>query len=188
MRIYTKTGDRGETGLVGGARVAKDDVRVEAYGEVDELNGAIGLARAECSDSEIDGTLGFVHIVLFELGAELATPPEGRKRSSGIIGEDIERLERVMDAADAELEPLKTFVLPGGTKLAANLHLARSVCRRAERRAVQLKRIDSQLAEEPLIFLNRLSDCLFVLARLSCHREGAPEVLWEPRRIEGDSQ
>ena len=181
MRIYTKTGDQGQTGLVGGTRVAKDDVRVEAYGEVDELNGAIGLARADCEDAGLDATLGFVQLILFELGAELATPPEKRKRSSGILAADIIRLEAVMDAAEEELTPLKTFILPGGNRLAASLHLARSICRRAERRAVQLKRVDDALADEPLIFLNRLSDCLFVMARLACHRSGDPEVLWEPR-------
>ncbi|MEC9466135.1 MAG: cob(I)yrinic acid a,c-diamide adenosyltransferase [Myxococcota bacterium] len=183
MRIYTKTGDQGQTGLVGGDRVAKDDIRVEAYGEVDELNGAVGLARADCQDKDLDSTLGFVQQVLFELGAELATPPEKRKRSSGIVASDIARLEKVMDAADDELEPLKTFIMPGGNRLAAHLHLARSICRRAERRAVQLKRNDAALAEEPLIFLNRLSDCLFIMARLACHRSGDPEVLWEPRPV-----
>ena len=187
MKIYTKTGDQGETGLVGGSRVAKDDIRVEAYGEVDELNGAIGLARAQCQDEGLDSTLGFVQQLLFELGAELATPPDGRKRSSGILAADITRLEEVMDAADGELEPLKAFILPGGNKVAATLHLACSICRRAERRVVQLKRLDAQLAEQPLVFLNRLSDCLFVMARLACHRAGSPEVPWQPRVAQGET-
>ena len=188
MRIYTKTGDQGETGLVGGTRVAKDDVRVEAYGEVDELNGALGLARANCEDTQLDEILGFVQLILFELGAELATPAESRKRSSGILAADITRLEAFMDAGDEELPPLKTFILPGGNRLAASLHLARSICRRAERRAVHLKKVDKEVADEPLIFLNRLSDCLFIMARLACHRVGAPEVLWEPRPVAEESR
>ena len=181
MRIYTKTGDAGETGLVGGSRVAKDHVRVEAYGDVDELNAVIGQARSLGNDPELDDGLAFTQSVLLELGAELATPSGGKQRSSGITSADIERAESLIDKLQAELTPLKTFILPGGTPFAASLHLARTVCRRAERKAVMVVHSGEEVAQEPLIFLNRLSDALFVLARIACHRAGEPDVPWTAR-------
>ena len=181
MRIYTKTGDAGETGLVGGSRVSKDHVRVEAYGDVDELNAVIGQARSSGSDPELDEFLAFSQSVLFELGAELATPTGGKQRSSGICQKDIEQAEAIIDKLQAELTPLKTFILPGGTPFAASLHLARTVCRRAERKAIMVVHAGEEVAQEPLIFLNRLSDALFVLARIACHRAGEPDVPWLAR-------
>ena len=181
MRIYTKTGDTGETGLVGGSRVSKDHVRVEAYGDVDELNAVIGQARSLGSDPELDEFLSFSQSVLFELGAELATPSGGKQRSSGIREEDIDRVEKIIDKLQAELPPLKSFILPGGTPLAASLHLARTVCRRAERHAVMVVHAGEEVAQEPLMFLNRLSDALFVLARIACHRAGEADVAWTAR-------
>ncbi|MBT6432545.1 MAG: cob(I)yrinic acid a,c-diamide adenosyltransferase [Deltaproteobacteria bacterium] len=181
MRIYTKTGDAGETGLVGGSRVTKDHVRVEAYGDVDELNAVIGQARSIGNDPELDEFLAFSQSVLFELGAELATPSGGKQRSSGICQDDITRVEKVIDKLEEELPPLKSFILPGGTQFAASLHLARTVCRRAERHAVMVVHAGEEVADEPLVFLNRLSDALFVLARVACLRAGEPDVAWTAR-------
>ncbi len=185
MKIYTKTGDRGETGLFGGPRVKKDDARVEAYGTVDELNAAVGAARALVEDPEIDAQLDLVQRELFCVGAELATP-HGAKTRGAIPPVDAawtERLERAIDVWGGELPPLSRFVLPGGTRTAAALHLARTVCRRAERRAVALAagvEIDSVV----LAYLNRLSDFLFVAARIANHRARKEEPLWDPRRGE----
>jgi cob(I)alamin adenosyltransferase len=181
LRIYTKTGDAGETGLFGGRRVPKDDDRVEAYGAVDELNASLGVARTHCGDdAALDGLLGKLQSLLFELGADLATPPDARRRPATITGSDIEALEREIDAGEAELAPLKSFVLPGGTPAAAALHVARCACRHAERRAVTLARAAPEAAL-PVTFLNRLSDLLFVLARVTNHRAGVPDVPWHPR-------
>jgi cob(I)alamin adenosyltransferase len=183
MKIYTKTGDQGDTGLFGGGRVAKSSLRVETYGEVDELNSVIGLARTEPIDTTIDTLLARVQSALFDLGAELATPPSS-KVALGIplIGEaDILALEHAIDRAELELTPLKTFVLPGGSRAAAHLHLGRTVCRRAERRLVALHQAEP-LRAECIRYLNRLSDALFVLARLANHRAGVADVPWEGRR------
>ncbi len=182
MKIYTKSGDRGETGLLGGGRVRKDDARVEAAGEVDEANAAVGAARALLADGELDAELGQVQEWLFHVGAELASPHDGRARAAvpAIDPAWTERLERAMDRWDAELPALQAFVLPGGTAAAAALHLARATCRRAERRAVALA---GAAAVEPaaLVLLNRLSDFLFVAARVANHRAGRAEPLWHPR-------
>ena len=183
MKIYTKTGDAGDTGLFGGPRVRKDDVRVEAYGAVDELNAAIGVARARGGDAEIDALLAAAQDHLFAIGAELATPP-GAKAHSAVPAIETawaSALEAAIDRFETELPPLRQFVLPGGTPLAADLHLARAVCRRAERRVVALHR-SAAVAPEVLTYLNRLSDFLFVAARLANHRAGAAEVPWHPRR------
>jgi cob(I)alamin adenosyltransferase len=181
MRIYTKTGDAGETGLFGGTRVSKDDARVEAYGEVDELNAALGAARARGLDTEVDGILAAVQDQLFTVGAELATPPGARVRSAvpPVAPDWIAALEASIDRFQAELPPLRNFILPGGGRAGADLHLARAICRRAERRAVALHRREP-VAPEVLVFLNRLSDFLFVAARLANHRAGAAEVVWDP--------
>ena len=181
LKIYTKTGDRGDTGLFGGGRVPKDDPRVEAYGDVDELNAALGLARAIELMPRIDEVLVPIQRDLFALGALLATPDREKMRAqldkARIDEERIAQLERAIDAGEAELEPLKAFILPGGTPKAAALHVARTVCRRAERRVVALQH-GVELPELVVIYLNRLSDLLFVLARVANRRAGAGEVTW----------
>jgi cob(I)alamin adenosyltransferase len=179
MKIYTKTGDKGETGLFGGERVKKSHARVDAYGEVDELNSVIGLVRSEPIDAALDALFARVQANLFNVGAELATPA-GSKVELGIdlIGEaDVLELELAIDRAESELLPLKTFVLPGGCRAAALLHLGRTVCRRAERRLVALSD-DEPVRGECIRYLNRLSDALFVLARLANHRAGVADVPW----------
>ena len=184
LKIYTKTGDRGETGLFGGARVPKDDARVEAYGDVDELNSVLGMAVAASRDEELVAGLLAIQTDLFTLGARLATPaPEDGGRDNPWIPqldpERVAELERWIDRAETELEPLKTFVLPGGTASAASLHLARTVCRRAERRVVALSRA-ATIDAGVVVYLNRLSDLLFTLARLANRREGVEDVPWIP--------
>ncbi|MEC8051282.1 MAG: cob(I)yrinic acid a,c-diamide adenosyltransferase [Myxococcota bacterium] len=182
MKIYTKTGDTGETGLIGGKRVSKDHVRVDAYGEVDELNSVVGLARAESEAGDaFDLALERIQCLLFELGSELATPQKDRQLSSGIQPEDTAWLESEMDKAEEELEPLKSFILPGGSRLSSYLHLARSVCRRAERRCVELRHQEPDIEDIALIWLNRLSDYFFVMSRLANQRQGIPDVAWKAR-------
>jgi cob(I)alamin adenosyltransferase len=182
MRIYTKTGDDGTTGLFGGARVAKDALRVEAYGTVDELNSVLGVARAAGLAGELHVVLAEVQADLFALGAEVgATPGKEATLPSRPIGvDDIARLERAIDAAEVELAPLRNFILPGGSAGAAALHLARTVCRRAERRALAARR-EAPLREDLLVYLNRLSDLLFVLARRQNQLDGVADVPWAPR-------
>ncbi len=183
MKIYTKTGDAGDTGLFGGPRVRKSDPRVEAYGEVDELNAAIGAVRATVEDPGIDRLLARVQDELFCVGAELATPHEAKARSAIPVVEAswVARLETAIDDWGEELPPLTRFVLPGGTRTAAALHLARCVCRRAERRVVALA-ASVEVAPEALAYLNRLSDLLFVAARLANHRARRAETEWDPHR------
>ena len=182
MRIYTRTGDAGDTGLFGGGRVGKDHPRVEAYGEVDELNAVVGLARAIELMPRIDEVLVPIQRDLFGLGALLATPDrekmEKQLRKARIDDDRIAQLERAIDAAETELEPLTSFILPGGTPKAAALHVARTVCRRAERRVVALSETEEGIPPLVVIYLNRLSDLLFVLARLANRRAGAGEVTW----------
>ena len=181
MKIYTKTGDDGETGLFGGGRVPKDHPRVQAYGSVDELNASLGMARAVEPMPRIDELLVAVQRDLFSLGALLATPDPGKVREyleKASIGDSrIEALETAIDDGEAELEPLSAFIIPGGTVKAATLHLARTICRRAERDAIAMSRSDP-LPPIVLIYLNRLSDMLFVLARVAARRAGAAEVTW----------
>ena len=181
MKIYTKTGDRGETGLFGGGRVPKDNPRVAAYGDVDELNSAIGVARAAGPSDLFDDLLQSIQRDLFSLGGHLATPhPEKVRKAlekAELSADRIALFERTIDAADTELAPLKAFVLPAGTPKAAALHLARTVCRRAERSVVALMR-DEEVPELFLVYLNRLSDLLFTLARLANHRDGRGDVTW----------
>jgi cob(I)alamin adenosyltransferase len=181
VRIYTKTGDTGETGLFGGERVPKDHPRVRAYGDVDELNAAVGLAASlEPPDLEAD-LLATIQRALFTVGAELASPDAtrvARKRPGPPIGEaDVTALERAIDRLETGLEPLKSFILPGGTPKAAALHLARTVCRRAERAVVRLSR-EAAVSPAILIYVNRLSDLLFVLARATNARAARPDVRW----------
>ncbi len=183
MKIYTKTGDAGETGLFGGPRVRKSDHRVEAYGEIDELNAALGVVRAQVEDPELERHLARIQDELFSVGAELATPHGAKARSAipPIEASWLERLEAAIDTWEAELPPLRQFVLPGGTRTAAALHLARCVCRRAERRVVALA-ADVEVAPVTLAYLNRLSDLLFVAARIANFRAGRAESAWDPRR------
>ncbi len=187
-RIYTRSGDHGQTGLVGGQRVAKNDLRIECYGTVDELNAFIGAARImaeECSRNcaplaAFAASLKRVQHELFNLGSILATLPEDvRSKQPRVTSVEVERLEREIDAANEELQPLRSFVLPGGSRLDAELHICRTVCRRAERRLVSLAR-EQSVDETALHYLNRLSDALFVWSRWVNNKLGAPETLWEP--------
>ena len=186
-RVYTRTGDGGETALVGGRRVPKDAPRIEAYGTIDELNAVLGLARAFNAErlreapghQWLDEVLRRLQNELFDLGSELATPAdaawEGMYR---VEAEDVLRLERLIDECQKELEPLKSFVLPGGGRIGAALHQARTVCRRAEREVLRLGRAEP-IGEWPLRYVNRLSDLLFVLSRWVARRLGEKEYLWE---------
>ncbi len=181
LKIYTKTGDDGDTGLFGGGRVPKDHPRVTAYGEVDELNAVIGQARSVEMMPRIDEVLAPVQRDLFALGAMLATPDLDKMREqlekARISDARIAQLEQAIDDGEQELEPLKAFILPGGTAKAAALHVARTVCRRAERAVIHLQR-DTEVPQIVIVYLNRLSDLLFVLARVANKRAGAGEVTW----------
>jgi cob(I)alamin adenosyltransferase len=184
-KIYTKTGDDGTTGLGNGERRLKSDLRVAAYGTVDEASACIGMARIHTAGShpEIDAILARVQNDLFDLGADLATPQGAEKRPGPalrIVASQVERLEREIDALNADLAPLKSFVLPGGSPAAAALHLARTVTRRAERLMVELRRTPGEtVGEEAIRYVNRLSDLLFVAAR-AVNDNGARDVLWVP--------
>ena len=181
MKIYTKTGDSGDTGLFGGGRVPKDDPRVEAYGDVDELNATLGMARAVEPMPRIDEVLVPVQRDLFSIGALLATPDLDKMHNhlvkANIDERRIKDLEHAIDDCDKELEPLKAFVIPGGSRKGAVLHVARTVCRRAERRVVRLQH-DVEIPSLVVIYLNRLSDLLFMLAPVANVRTGAGEVTW----------
>ena len=180
-RIYTRTGDDGTTRLATGAPVSKASARVEAYGTVDEANACIGLARAAGTQGELDAMLGRIQNELFDLGADLATPPaaDGSEGSSlRILDSQVARLEAEIDAMNAELPPLQSFILPGGTPAAAALHLARTVARRAEREAVRLVEAGEPVSGPAMRYLNRLSDHLFVAARYA-NDKGAAEVFWQ---------
>ncbi|MCC6920078.1 MAG: cob(I)yrinic acid a,c-diamide adenosyltransferase [Alphaproteobacteria bacterium] len=178
-RIYTKTGDKGETALVTGVRVPKDDLRIACYGTVDETNACVGLARLTAI-SQLDGMLARIQNDLFDLGSDLATPeePAPKFQALRIVEAQVERLENEIDEMNAYLSPLNSFVLPGGAPAAAHLHLARTVCRRAERLAVELARRE-KVGEAAVKYLNRLSDHLFVASRFANDR-GAKDVLWVP--------
>lgn len=183
MKIYTRRGDGGETDLFGGERVGKDALRVEVYGEVDELNSFVGLAAAHSSHADLEGLLQSIQSTLFDVGSHLATPDAGHREKASVPSasvEDIDELEACIDRYESELEPLKSFVLPGGSQAAAAFHVARTVCRRAERRAVALNAAEP-LDPTLLKYLNRLSDLLFTLARLENARAGVPDVAWVGR-------
>ncbi len=181
LKIYTRTGDEGDTGLFGGGRVGKDHPRVEAYGDIDELNAFIGQARSIDMMPRIDEVLAPIQRDLFAIGALLATPDLVKMREqldkAQISDERIAQLERCIDDGEAELEPLTAFIMPGGTPKACALHVARTVCRRAERAVIRLQR-DVELPQVVVVYLNRLSDLLFVLARVANRRAGAGEVTW----------
>jgi cob(I)alamin adenosyltransferase len=182
MKIYTKTGDDGTTGLFGGARVGKDDALVEAYGTVDETNAALGLARSAGLPAALDGLLESIQKDLFVLGAELACVPGKQDKLKMDLIDDthVAALEVAIDTHEAALEALKSFILPGGTPGAAALHFARTVCRRAERRALLASRGEG-VRSELLVYLNRLSDLLFVLARRANHDAAVADVPWVAR-------
>lgn len=181
MKIYTKTGDAGETGLFGGGRVSKTHPRVEAYGDVDELNAALALARSIELMPRIDEVLVPLQRDLFAIGALLATPDREKMKKqlekASIDERRIAELEHAIDDGDRELEPLKSFIVPGGTPKAAALHVARTVCRRAERRVIALAPAE-EIPPIVVVYLNRLSDLLFTLARVANRRAGAGEVTW----------
>ena len=179
MKIYTKTGDRGETSLLGGARVRKDHVRVAACGDVDETNAALGSVRTLAA-ARLDALLSSIQRDLFAIGAQLADPTQrvaGKLAKAAVTAASVRRLERRIDACQTRLPPLRAFVLPGGSPAAALLHQARAVCRRAERSVVTLAR-GADVDPRILVYLNRLSDLLFVLARFENRRAGAAEDRW----------
>ncbi len=183
-RIYTKTGDRGETSLVGGQRTPKDALRIECYGTVDELNAFIGMASVSAADAvpPLVPILRRVQHELFNLGSILATAPQDtHPRQPRVTPVEIRQLEKEIDAMNAELAPLRSFVLPGGSRLSTELHACRTICRRAERIAVRLAREES-LEPDALRYLNRLSDALFVWSRWANRFLNVPEILWEPNR------
>lgn len=186
-RVYTRTGDRGDTALVGGKRVPKDSPRIEAYGTIDELNAIVGLARTfneeRLAEGEhhrwLDEVFKRIQNQLFDLGSELATPPDATYEGMFRVGEaEVQELERLMDRCQGELEPLKSFTLPGGGRINAFLHQARTVCRRAERQVLKLSRAEP-IGEWPLRYVNRLSDAFFVLGRWVAKHMGEKEYLWE---------
>jgi len=181
--IYTGGGDGGETGLFGGGRVSKDDIRVEAYGAVDELNAFLGLARTSGLPKDLDALVARLQDELFVLGADLATPADSTARGDRVVRLKegaAQALEPEIDRLDALLPPLRTFILPGGSPAGAALHLARTVCRRAERRLVTLARKE-KISPGAIVYLNRLSDLLFVMARSANAHAGIPEAPWNPR-------
>ena len=185
-RVYTRTGDKGDTALVGGKRVPKDSLRIEAYGTVDELNSIVGLARAcnhearaRAARDRLEDILKRLQNELFDLGSELATPPEARYEGMFRLGdEQVKALEGLMDECEKELEPLNSFILPGGGRVSAFLHQSRTVCRRAERIVLRLGR-EEDIGPGPLRYLNRLSDLFFVLSRWIGKQNGEREFLWE---------
>lgn len=178
MKIYTKTGDKGTTGLIGGSRVSKSSDRIMALGVIDELNAQLGRCRYESKGTELDSYLFRIQNQLFQIGAQVATPQGSPHFKIGITAEEIETLESEMDAFTDRLPPLKNFILPGGCALAAELHIARSTCRRAERELIRLQESLDECAE-PLKFLNRLSDWLFVAARIANLLAGVEDVVWK---------
>ena len=181
-KIYTRTGDAGDTGLASGQRVSKSDPRVEAYGTVDELNAIVGVARLHCETNQrVDAMLGRIQNELFDLGADLATPhdPAPKWEALRIVASQVERLEAEIDALNENLDPLDSFILPGGSVLSAHLHLARTVARRAERDAIRLMETGATVTPEAVKYLNRLSDLLFVAAR-HANADGAADVKWTP--------
>jgi cob(I)alamin adenosyltransferase len=180
-RIYTRTGDDGTTALGSGERRPKYDLRVAAYGTVDETNAAIGVARLHIGDAALDAMLGMIQNDLFDLGADLAVPQrDGKAERLRVLSSQVERLERDIDALNEKLSPLTSFVLPGGTAAAAYLHLARTICRRGERGIVELASMPNEPVSDAAVqYMNRLSDFLFVASRAANHN-GADDVLWVP--------
>ncbi len=178
MKIYTKTGDCGETSLFGGQRVPKNHSRIDAYGTIDELNSVIGVVRTNEPVPKIEMIMERIQSELFVLGADLATPPEKNNRVNRITGDYVDRLERDIDEMESSLQPLNSFILPGGSAGAAWLHMARTVCRRAERACLACRRSE-KISDEAIAYLNRLSDLLFVAARYLNHSNGIPDTPWK---------
>ncbi len=178
MKIYTRTGDSGETSLFGGGRVSKSSDRIESYGTVDELNSSIGLARAHGLSEESERICQHIQNNLFKLGADLATPAFSKAKVERIVPEDIRWMEQTIDELEETLPPLKFFILPGGSSGGATLHLSRTICRRAERIVIACREQEN-ISQEVVIFLNRLSDLLFVLARYENHQAGIKESRWQ---------
>lgn len=181
MKIYTKKGDKGNTSLFGGTRVPKSSSRIEAYGTVDELNSVVGLAASHGLSEQGSEWIKKVQEDLFVLGADLATPPTSKTRINRIDEEAITFLEDAIDAMEENLEPLKNFILPGGSQQGATLHMARTICRRAERAAVKCSETE-ELSQLTIKYLNRLSDFFFVMARFENKHAGEPEESWKPER------
>ncbi|MCL1944069.1 MAG: cob(I)yrinic acid a,c-diamide adenosyltransferase [Candidatus Azobacteroides sp.] len=181
MKIYTKTGDKGTTGLIGGTRVAKNHIRLDAYGTIDELSGFIGLLKTEIEEKETSGFLDFIQQKLFVIGSYLATDTERTDvlPESRIWGNDIALIEQQIDRMDEELPPVNDFILPGGTKSAALSHVCRSVCRRAERCMTSLSEHFSLQDENPFVFINRLSDYFYILARKENQDHSVDEIFWQ---------
>jgi cob(I)alamin adenosyltransferase len=191
-KVYTRTGDKGETALVGGKRVPKDSPRIDAYGTIDELNSVVGLARVFNEESLdageahqfLDGVLCQIQDELFDLGSELATPPEFFKEGMYRVSQnEIERIEKLIDQCQKDLEPLKSFILPGGGRIGAYLHQCRTVCRRAEREILRLSRAE-EINDSVIKYVNRLSDLFFVLSRWISKQTGEPEYLWQRGLLE----
>jgi cob(I)alamin adenosyltransferase len=182
FKIYTKTGDEGQTALFGGRRVSKSHLRVDAYGTVDELNAFVGALNDACTETTAKALLTQIQHRLFSLGAHLASDPEKSLPAPGIEVEDIDQLEAAMDAMDEHLSPLRNFILPGGHPTVSICHQCRTVCRRAERLVVALQESSQQVSPLALQYLNRLSDYLFVLSRFLCLRLGVPETIWVSRK------
>ena len=180
MKIYTKTGDDGSTGLFGGPRVAKDDLRIESYGTVDELNSLIGIVHSKTSCEQIEQILNEIRRDLFSVGATLASPDPEKMGTQLITQENISAIEKSIDQLETKLPPLTSFILPGGSETAAFLHQARTVCRRAERRVVTLAG-SVPISDSLIKYLNRLSDLLFVLARFANHEAGIPDIPWQKK-------
>lgn len=180
MKIYTKTGDNGQTGLFGGPRVSKDHPRIEAYGTIDELNAALGWARAEQLPPPIEACLAAVQNELFAIGSELATPKPAEKGMILLNDQHVAQLEQAIDALEANLPPLTQFILPAGSRAAAALHMARAICRRSERRVISLASLpEVDVSPRIIHYLNRLGDYLFVAARAANHSAGIPDVPWQ---------
>lgn len=181
MKIYTRTGDEGTTGLIGGNRISKADPRILCLGALDELNATLGVARTFSAGHPLDSWLESIQNRLFEVGAEVATPKESNYYKESINSESILEMESQIDAWNQDLPELTNFVLPGGSSLAAQLHVCRAVCRRAEHHLVENKEV-LDFRDDILAFMNRLSDALFTAARFANHSQKAPEVLWKPKQ------
>jgi cob(I)alamin adenosyltransferase len=182
MKIYTKGGDKGETGLFGGDRVSKNSERIEAYGTIDELNSFIGLTLTEVKNEEVKNVLQKIQNQLFTAGSDLATPVNEKNKKYNIPRvpkQFFEEIEKYIDKFDSQLEPLQNFILPGGSKTASMLNICRTICRRVERRIVALN-ASSDIGENIIIFFNRLSDLFFVLSRYENMISGIPDVIWKP--------
>ncbi len=181
VKIYTKTGDLGETGLMGGKRLSKDSLRIRAYGDIDELNAVLGVCRAQKAAQEIDAMLHELQLELFDLGADLATPLNSKVQVPRVTEKQIIRLEQWIDGIDEKLTPLQNFILPGGCLSAAQLHMARTVCRRAERGITALQK-QEDIGGNVVKYVNRLSDLLFMMARLANKLEGVDDEPWKKEK------